>query len=259
MATILTGRSRVVLGSCLAALPPATAYAHALTSTPYVMPVPFWMYVYGCAATLVVSFAVLSYFWNAPALARGVAGGERATTAVSHGWQWVFRLLQVGAVGCLLLTIGAGLVGTGDPGRNINMLLFWVLFLLGFTYLTVIVGDLYCAINPWRAMVGRLERAGLDLSRQRVRYPQAAGYWPAFVFYVVLIWIELFALPKPFLLSIVLGVYTVITGSGVFLFGHDTWFSQCDVFGVFFRIVASVAPVEYARSPDGRCRWRATP
>ena len=179
MITILTGRSRLVLGSCLAALLPATAYAHALSSTPYVMPVPFWMYVYGCAATLVVSFAVLSYFWNAPALARGVAGGERATTAVSHGWQWVFRLLQVGAVGCLLLTIGAGLVGTGDPGRNVNMLLFWVLFLLGFTYLTVLVGDLYCLVNPWRALVGWLERAGFDLSRPRVRYPQAAGYWPA--------------------------------------------------------------------------------
>jgi len=251
MATILTGRSRLVLGSCLAALLPGTASAHALTSTPYVMPVPFWMYVYGCAATLVVSFAVLSYFWNAPSVARGATSRERAATGASDGLQWVFWLLQVGAVACLLLTIGAGLAGTGDPGSNINMLLFWVLFLLGFTYLTVLVGDLYGVVNPWRALVGWLERAGFDLSRPRVRYPQAAGYWPAFVFYVVLIWIELFALPKPFLLSIVLGVYTVITGIGVFLFGHDTWFRRCDVFGVFFRVVAALAPVEYARSSNG--------
>jgi len=139
VATILTGRSRLVLGSCLAALLPATAYAHALTSTPYVMPVPFWMYVYGCAATLVVSFAVLSYFWNAPSVARGATSRERAATGASDGLQWVFWLLQVGTVACLLLTIGAGLAGTGNPGSNINMLLFWVLFLLGFTYLTVLV------------------------------------------------------------------------------------------------------------------------
>lgn len=251
MTMILTWRSRVVFTSCVAGLVPATASAHALTPTPYITPVPFWMYVYGCAATLVVSFAVLSYFWNVPAVARRAASREQATALVSDGWQWVFRLLQGGAVGCLLLTIGAGLAGTGDPGRNINMLLFWVLFLLGFTYLTVIVGDLYCVINPWRAMVGWLQRAGLDLCRPRVTYPHAAGYWPAFVFYVVLIWIELFALPKPFLLSTVLGVYTVITGIGVFLFGQDTWFGRCDVFGVFFRLVATLAPVEYAGSSDG--------
>src|SRR5262245_11714940 len=256
MATILR---RAVSACCVAGLLPATAYAHALTLTPYVMPVPFWMYVYGCAATLVVSFAVLSYFWNAPAVARGAADRERTTAQVTDGRQWVFRLLQVGAVGCLLLTIAAGLVGTGNPGSNINMLLFWVIFLLGFTYLTVIVGDLYSIINPWRAIAGWLQRAGLDLSRPRVGYPQAAAYWPALVFYVVLIWVELFALPKPSLLSIVIGIYTVITGIGVFLFGQDTWFRRCDVFSVFFRLVATLAPVEYTRSSDGtsyRVRWR---
>jgi len=52
-------------------------------------------------------------------------------------------------------------------------------------------------------------------------------------------------------LSIVLGVYTVITGIGVFLFGQDTWLRRCDVFGVFFRLRATWAPVEYARSSDG--------
>jgi len=240
-------KGRAILASCLAALLPVTADAHALTSTPYVMPVPFWMYVYGCAATLVVSFAVLSYFWNAPDLTTCAAGRERATAGASDGWQWVFRLLRAGTVACLLLTIGAGFVGTGDPGRNINMLLFWVLFLLGFTYLTVFVGDLYGVINPWRAIVEWLERAGLDFSRPRVRYPQGAGYWPAFLFYVVLIWIELFALPKPVLLSTVLSIYTLVTGLGVFLFGQDTWFRQCDAFSVFFRVVATLASVEYVR------------
>jgi hypothetical protein len=65
------------------------------------MPVPLWMYVYGCAATLVVSFAELSYFWNAPALPRSAASRERAAVGVSDGRQWVFRLLQAGAAGVL--------------------------------------------------------------------------------------------------------------------------------------------------------------
>ena len=44
---------------------PAAAEAHTLP-TPYVLPVPFWMYLYGCTATLIVTCAVLAYFWGAP-------------------------------------------------------------------------------------------------------------------------------------------------------------------------------------------------
>jgi hypothetical protein len=241
--------------ACSACLLSATTYAHALTPTAYVLPVPFWLYVYGCAATLVVSFAVLGYFWSVPAPATGAPVPQVVRERYIGEWRWGFRLLRVGAVGSLLVTIGAGLVGTADPGRNINMILFWVVFLLGFTYVTLVVGDLYSVMNPWKVTVEWLQRAGLDLSKPRVRYPQAAGYWPAFVFYVILMWLELFALPKPFVLSVVLAIYTVITGIGVFLFGQDTWFRRCDVFSVFFRLVATLAPVEYVRSIDGTS-WR---
>jgi hypothetical protein len=91
----------------------------------------------------------------------------------------------------LLLTIFAGFIGSPEPADNIAMTLFWVLFLLGFAYLTLFVGDLYALISPWKWVVEGLERCRLDLSSARIGYPQRLGYWPALLFYAALIWIEL--------------------------------------------------------------------
>jgi hypothetical protein len=48
-------------------LAPAAAQAHSF-GTPYVPPIPLWMYVYGGAATLVVTFVVIGIFVSAPPL-----------------------------------------------------------------------------------------------------------------------------------------------------------------------------------------------
>src|SRR5207244_2581779 len=101
-----------------------------------------------------------------------------------------------GAVALLLRTLLARLVGTANPLANINMTLFWVAFLLGFTYFTAIAGNIFALVNPWRTLVEWTERLGLDLSTSRVTYPSGLGYLPAFAFYVALVWIELFTLPQ---------------------------------------------------------------
>src|SRR5262249_29258019 len=106
-------------------------------------------------------------------------------------------VLRVGAVLCLLLTIATTLIGNRDPMRNAGMSMFWFVFLLGFTYFTALAGNLYSLINPWRTLLDWTERLGIDFTKARIAYPQWLGYYPAFVFYVVLIWFELFALPDP--------------------------------------------------------------
>src|SRR5438045_2712190 len=82
-----------------------TALAHFMTQ-PYLLPVPFWMYAYGCAATLVVTFAVLGYFSATNTRGLAVRTWQVPTTI---GWsaigRWGLTALRVAAVGCLLLTI----------------------------------------------------------------------------------------------------------------------------------------------------------
>ncbi|MBI4382085.1 MAG: hypothetical protein HY574_12950 [candidate division NC10 bacterium] len=245
-----------------ALLVPDAALAH-LFVQPYILPVPVWMYLYGSVATLVVSFAIICYFIGVP-----VTGSVHPTVAAPpvanvNGvlGRPVLGLARVIAVGCLLLTIVAGLIGTQNSLTNINMTLFWIVFLLGFTYLTAVIGNVYELINPWRSLVRWAERLGLDLSKPRMTYPEDLGYYPAFLFYVALIWIELFANVTTYRLSLALLVYTLLTVAGAWLFGQQAWFRYGELFSVFLGLVGRLAPVEYRSNPAPgqafgvRLRW----
>jgi hypothetical protein len=247
--------ARLLLSAAVAPYPSA-AKAHTFV-VPYTLPVPFWLYLYACAATVAVTFAAVTYFASVPAprstqrtINLSVSGRLAAITT-----RWGLQLLRAGAVGCLALTVTAGLIGTASPLANINMTLFWILFLLGFTYLTALIGNLYEIVNPWNVMTAWAEVCGLDLSTARLTYPEWLGYYPAFLFYIALIWIELFLLPKPLTLSLVLIGYSLLTFSGAWLFGSTAWFGRAELFSVFFRLVSTLAPVKYAPAPDGRT-WR---
>jgi hypothetical protein len=216
--------------------------------------VPFGLYLYACAATLVLTFVALGYFVTAPAAGRAppsreLRAGGRVGTAVARGG---LDLLRAAALGSLLLTVVAGLVGTRSPLANINMALFWIGFLLAFTYLTALIGNLYALVNPWKTIVLGLEACGIEFTRPRVRYPARLGYYPAFGLYVALIWIELFWLPKPATVSLALIAYSLLTLAGARFFGKAAWFEHAEFFGVFFRLVGTMAPVAYAPSAEGR-------
>jgi hypothetical protein len=219
----------------LCGLAPSAASAHSF-GTPYILPIPYWIYVYGCGAALIVTFALLGVLADGAAIPKvrrlEVGKGPAARTLGSA----LLMLLRAGSVGCLLFTIAAGFVGSSDPGVNIGMSLFWVFFLLGFAYVTLVSGDLYEFINPWRLLVSGLERLGFDLSTPRTRYPVRLGCWPAFVAYVCLVFVELFVSPRPLTLSLLLLGYTALTFAGVVLFGREAWFSRADLFGLYFRL-----------------------
>jgi hypothetical protein len=240
---------RFSLGLLIFAPVAATAHSFGLA---YVLPVPLWIYVYGAVATLVITFALLGYFASAPQR-RPVVDGQRACPerVVSP---LMSSVVKAGAVGCLLLIIVAGLIGSSDPARNIGPTLFWVVFLLGLAYLTVLVGDVFQLFNPWQRIVDLLEALGLNLSSPRMPYPESLGVWPALLAYMALIWLELFANPPPLAVAVFLLFYSAITFLGVAIFGRRVWFCRADLFNVFFHLVGTLAPVEYCRGKD-RASW----
>jgi hypothetical protein len=238
-------------------------HAHELIQR-YNLPVPFWLYLYGCAATLVVTFALIGWFVAMPV---DLSGSRlRATASSSRGSHvpsWLLAFLRSAAVACLGLTIAAGLLGTTNPDRNISLILFWVVFLLGFMYATAVVGNLYELINPWRVLADRVAGTKHSSGPARLAYPEWLGYWPALLFYIALVWIELFVLPKPRVLAVTLLVYSTITFGGVWLFGANAWFRFGDVFSVLFRVVSALAPIQYvsrpgAKTPEVQWRWPLT-
>jgi len=236
-------------------LPSEAALAHFMTQ-PYLLPVPFWMYAYACAATLVLTFLVLGYFSGTNTRVAAVRTWEVPTAIPwSAIGRWTLRLLRIGAVGYLLLTVVTALFGSMIATENASMMLFWVVFMLGFTYLTALVGDLYQLINPWRTLLEWIEELGVDFSKVRVAYPEWLGYYPAFVFYVFVIWLELFAVPNPRSLAWTLIGYSALNLAAAAVFGKAAWFHFGEMFSVFFRLIGSLAPVEYRPTAD-RDSWR---
>jgi len=212
------------------------ACAHSLV-TPYDLPIPFSLYVYTCAITLLLTFAVLAFVPTAP------IGLERASRPVIRLGRLLPVVGQTGAVALLGLTIAAGLCGTPSPVANIAPTLFWVGMMLGLTAVTAVLGDVFQIVNPWRVLL-RLLHVG---ARPVLRYPPALASWPAFTCYLALSWLELMAPPRPSLLAWALLAYTGLTAAGAALFGRDAWFRHADLFSVFFRITGMLAPVAYGR------------
>lgn len=240
---------------------PATAQAHSFGQA-YNLPVPVWMYLFGATSALAASFLVVAYFVRLPSVeinlrARdiGSAGGALAAR------RSLLPLLKLASVCALLLCIATGILGTKNPYANFNMTFFWIVFVLGFAYLTALVGDLYAVINPWKVLTEGVERFARHWARGRFAYPARLGYYPALAFYIAFIWIELFAATRPASLAAMLLAYTAANVLGVWLIGKAAWFRYCEFFAVFFRLIATMAPVEYvpgaAPGQRGALRLRA--
>lgn len=240
---------------------PGAALAHGFGRL-YNLPVPFWLYAWGAAAALAVSFVIVGFFVATPGAAAPAAGRDLAQTRWLAALRRarVLEVLQGASVLALLLSIATGFFGSRDPYRNFGMTAFWIVFTLAFAYATALVGNLYAAINPWRLLADALGRFVRGFGRGRVRYPAALGDWPALAFYMAFIWIELFAHNTPRSLAVLLSAYTLLNLAGVWLVGATAWFRHCEFFGVFLRLVALMAPLEYrpAAAPGerGTLRWR---
>jgi hypothetical protein len=222
------------------------ASAHAWGNS-YSLPIPFEMYAYGAAAALVISFVLIGYF----ATAAGATGGDGGTsylrtedTAAEVGASRLQAVAKGISVLALVLTMVAGLFGNPSPFANFSMTFFWVIFVLGFAYLTALIGDLYSSINPWGALCDWVGRRWPRAFTARRSWPRWAGYWPAVVLYGVFLWIELFGHSGPRFLALALLAYTAITMLGAAIYGQRVWLRYGEFFGVFLRLIARMSPFE---------------
>lgn len=248
-------RSPLGAAAGLALLTPNRAWAHSFGQV-YNLPVPIWMYLWGTAAALAASFLVVAYFISAPS-----AAADRSSREWPAGWtRRPVSALKAVSVFSLLACIVTGLLGANNSYTNFSMTFFWIVFVLGFTYFTALFGGLYAAINPWQVISEILGRYHSGFARGRVRYPQRLGYWPALLFYMGFIWIELFMHSKPVSLAVILLAYSGINLLGIWLLGRRDWFRYGEFLSVFLRLVAKMAPLEYRSAgagTHGRLRLRA--
>ncbi len=225
-ATIVTAAALVLL--------PAEAAAHAF-GTRYDLPLPlaFWLAAAGLAVAL--SFLVFAL-----ALQRRAGGASYPRLALLRLHPLALEALRAVSVCVFFVLIAAGLFGSQDPFRNLAPAFVWIVWWIGFTYLTALVGDFWALLNPWKALYPA-GRSGL-----RRELPAAVGVWPATALLLTFAWIEIVwegnAVPAN-IAWLALG-YSALTWTGMFVFGRDAWLRSGEVFTVYFGFLARLAPAE---------------
>jgi hypothetical protein len=250
--------------------------AHALVGRED-LPIPAWLFAWGASLVLIVSFFALSAGWKT---ARFESDSWRPVSPALSRWL-LNRATEVLAgalsVGLLGLTVWAGLEGTEAPDRNFALTFIFVTVWLGFPVLSVLLGDLFRAFNPWRAL-GRLTGRGFEaIAGQRpahLDYPERLGRWPAALGLVAFVWLELVYGSSggvsvgvaPHTAAVATLAYTGYTLAAMAVFGTEQWCRRGETFSVYFNMFSRLAPLEVrdgrlgARRPfSGAARWATVP
>jgi hypothetical protein len=217
------------------------AEAHAF-GVIYNLPIPFWMYAFAASATLALSFLMVGFFVTGQNAERNLRSVEIPDAVPRAGWS----ILRGLSVLLLLMTTLSGLFGAQHSFNNFSLTVFWIGFVLGFAYLTALIGDVYAFINPWRVLCDLTERLRPMAFYGRVQYPRWLAYYPALVLYVGFIWLELFGHMTPRTLGLVLLGYSILNFAAAALFGAEAWFRYGEFFAVFFRLLGKISPIDYA-------------
>jgi hypothetical protein len=224
------------------------------------LPFPRYVFYYGAAAVLVVSFAALAFLWRRPVLAEHRKGrplpAELQRVLLSTPLAIVVGALSFGVL--FFLWLGA-LVGKDDSGVNFTPTFVYVYFWIFTPILVVLLGNVWSVLSPWRAAargVGwALGRLGLWQGAP-FEYPARLGRWPAAVLLLAFVTMELsYTNPSdPRAMALAIAVYSVATWAGAIAFGSDAWFRNGDGFSVNFMLLSRISWL--GRREDGNLVMR---
>jgi hypothetical protein len=260
-------------GLLAALLFPDIASAHALVGRKD-LPVPAWLFAWGASLVLIISFALLSVAWTQARLQREQwrpVPGWLSRALLNPGTE---ALCGAIGVGLFVVVLYAAFRGISDPTQNFSVVFVFYTFWLGLVLLSVLLGDVFRAFNPWRAL-GRLVSGGFRLVAGQpgavpFRYPDWLGRWPAVLGVLLFVWLELIAgggaSPTPHDVGVATIVYSLVTFVCMALFGVEEWIERGETFSGYFGMFSRLAPFETRQGElgvrkflTGAPQWAAVP
>jgi hypothetical protein len=236
------------LGAVALALP-VTAEAHGIVGKAD-LPIPVWLFSWGAAIVLVVSFVALSTLWMTPQLQEQ---HPRRLFKFPPALAWLASLI---GLALFALVLYSGFAGAQESNANFSVTFIYVVFWVGIPVLSVLFGDVFRAFSPWRTCARMLLslRGALAGERSRapvLRYPERAGMWPAVAGLLGFAWLELVYVNRdqPSLLAALSLGYFLVMVAGMSLFGVEEWSERADGFGVYFGLMSRLSVL--VRDEDG--------
>lgn len=217
------------------AMIPGTALACALPPS-VILTLPVGHYITGAAVVVALTGLAGALSGRLPAM-RAVALGRGVP--ITGGSTYL-------AFVAFLALIGVGWLGPRDPMHNLLTLVFWTGVWIAVPLGSMLVGNLWRAVNPWTAPV-RIARVLLGISGSvgLTRFE----LWPAVAGLAGFLWFQIVSLSPddPAVLALVaLTYWAVIFGLAV-AEGED-WLEQGEFLTVLFAMLSKVSPLWF----DGR-------
>ena len=205
---------------------------------------------------------LLGALWRRPLLAKGQDGRELASGFSRVVLGPVRIVVQAVSVVLFVMVWVSALLGDTDPFRNLAPTWIYVIFWLGVPALSVLLGNVWRGLSPWRAIADLfvwLRELGGGEARPLAEYPERFGRWPGAVVLFAFATMELaYSDPSsPRALAFAIAVYTYLALFGMAAFGRETWVRSGEGFAVYFGLLARIAPL-HARDGRIRLRWPLT-
>ena len=246
-----------VIAPCAAALLfPAAAEAHGIVGRAD-LPIPVWLFSWAAAIVLVVSFVALSALWTHPQLQ------TEHRKPLLHVPAAVEVLGSLVGVALFVLVVYSGLAGSQVWSANFSVTFIYVIFWVGTPIASVLLGDIFSVLSPWRSCARAIRGLGRKLApkafaRPPLTYPEKLGQWPATALLVGFAWLELVYVERdsPEILGALSLGYFLLMLAGMLAFGDEIWATSADGFGAYFGLLSRMSPLTvdenrelYARRP----------
>ena len=240
----MSPRRRLSVGLAVLAatlLVPAPVAAHALGGT-FQLPVPLWLYLAGAAIAVAASFVVTTAVsrktpsdgYPTRPIPAGLAGAARLGLRLL-GLVWWYGAITVGLV-----------VGDISP---LPAVLLWIGIWVGLPIVSVLIGNPWPSLSPFRTSHAVLEwvarRLGADRLDLGLRYPPGLARWPAVLLLGLGIWCELI-LPGGEVaatVALLMSGYTLLTLGGMICFGPLAWLRHAELFEVELGWFGRIGPI----------------
>ncbi len=222
----------------------------------YDLPLPLPYVVAGACAVVLLTFLATALFARQQRDAPATRWGREFSLA--PGWQ---RLLRGLSLALFVLSLAAALFGSRDPLMNLAPTLVWIVWWLGLSFLSALLGGVWTLLDPWRLMFEWIDLLARRLGRTQGiswgwRWPHALGCWPAVA--LLLLWCGLEVVAPLATSTVKLGwaalAWTLFNIAGMVAFGRAVWQANADVFARVFATLSHLAPLRLrgtAATADG--------
>ena len=239
------------LACCLSTLCVHPAGAHGFGYR-YDLPLPLYLYVFGSSTIVLVTFLAL-VFWQTENI--DLTKFKFIRNIPSH-FIFYFHKFVSPVVGTISLVIFLSLVSIGFLGnqntlKNLLPVSVWVLWWVGFVYITALCVNTWNILNPWSFCFRIVERI-LGREIKFSTYPVWLGFWPSALFLSVFLWIELIW-PRnqmPPSLATLMVFYSLLTWTGMVIYGQKSWIKYAEIFSVLFSLIGKFSPLQFQQ--DGK-------